>query len=126
MKLSPPVLKALAVKIAREADSLEKCLYEIEGYIGNSVAAHESIPAAIGLLAFCEGRPWETIVAASNVGNDTDSIATMAGAIAGAWKGFDALPKEQYAFFNSVNSHDFNLPEMATGLTKLAMESLKG
>ena len=66
------------------------------------------------------------LVAASNVGNDTDSIATMAGAIAGAWKGFDALPKEQYAFFNSVNSHDFNLPEMATGLTKLAMESLKG
>ncbi len=116
----------LAVKIAREADSLEKCLYEIEGYIGNSVAAHESIPAAIGLLAFYEGRPWETIVAASNVGNDTDSIATMAGAIAGAWKGFDALPKEHYAFFNSVNSHDFNLPEMATGLTKLAMESLKG
>lgn len=49
----------LAVKIAREADSLEKCLYEIEGYIGNSVAAHESIPAAIGLLAFCEGRPWD-------------------------------------------------------------------
>ena len=54
------------------------------------------------------------------------AFALMAGAIAGAWKGFDALPKEQYAFFNSVNSHDFNLPEMATGLTKLAMESLKG
>ncbi|MGQ7157860.1 ADP-ribosylglycohydrolase family protein, partial [Escherichia coli] len=26
------------------------------------------------------------------IGNDTDSIATMAGAIAGAWRGFDALP----------------------------------
>lgn len=89
------------------------------------MAAHESIPAAIGLLAFCEGRPWETIVAASNVGNDTDSIATMAGAIAGARKGFDALPRA-VCVFNSVNSHDFNLPEMATGLTKLAMESLKG
>ncbi|MBZ0058984.1 MULTISPECIES: ADP-ribosylglycohydrolase family protein [unclassified Leclercia] len=115
----------LAVQIAREADSLESCLYDIEGYVGNSVAAHESIPAAIGLLTFCKGKPWETIVAASNVGNDTDSIATMAGAIAGAWKGFDALPKDKYDFFNAVNSHDFNLPEIAAGLTQLASASFE-
>lgn len=113
----------LAADIARRAESFEGCLREMEGLIGNSVAAHESIPTAIGLFLYCKGEPWETICACSNVGNDTDSIATMAGAIAGAWKGFDALPQDKYRFFRSVNSHDFNIEEIAEGLTLLACKA---
>lgn len=115
----------LAADIARRAESFEQCLREMEGYVGNSVAAHESIPAAIGLLLYCKGKPWETIHACSNVGNDTDSIATMAGAIVGAWRGFNALPQDKYAFFRSVNSKDFDLEEIAHGLTALASKSIK-
>lgn len=115
----------LAYDIAHRAESFEGCLREIEGLIGNSVAAHEAIPAALGLLIYSKGEPWETIYACSNVGNDTDSIATMAGAIAGAWKGFDALPKDKYEFFKSVNSRDFNLEKIADGLTALACQAIE-
>lgn len=115
----------LAAEIAAGAESFEQCLRKMEGLIGNSVAAHESIPTAIGLFLYCKGEPWETIYACSNVGNDTDSIATMAGAIAGAWKGFDALPKYKYEFFKSVNSRDFNLEKIADGLTALACQAIE-
>lgn len=115
----------LAREIAERATSLEQCLREMEGLIGNSVAAHESIPAAIGLLLYCKGEPWATIHACSNIGNDTDSIATMAGAIAGAWRGFEALPQDKYAFFRSVNDKDFDLEAIASGLTALARRSLE-
>ena len=47
----------LAADIARRANDLESCLREMEGLVGNSVAAHESIPAAIGLLLYCKGEP---------------------------------------------------------------------
>lgn len=115
----------LALDIAGRASNLEQCLREMEGLIGNSVAAHESIPTAIGLLAYSKGEPWETIHACTNVGNDTDSIATMAGAIAGAWKGFDALPADKYAFFRSVNSKDFDLETIAQGLSHLAQQAME-
>ncbi|HGU1599537.1 TPA: ADP-ribosylglycohydrolase family protein, partial [Escherichia coli] len=113
----------LAADIARRANDLESCLREMEGLVGNSVAAHESIPAAIGLLLYCKGEPWETIHACANIGNDTDSIATMAGAIAGAWRGFDALPEDKYAFFRAVNNKDFDIEAIASGLTLLALEA---
>ena len=113
----------LAADIARRANDLESCLREMEGLVGNSVAAHESIPAAIGLLLYCKGEPWETIHACANIGNDTDSIATMAGAIAGAWRGFDALPEDKYAFFRAVNNKDFDIEAIASGLTLLALQA---
>lgn len=65
----------------------------------------------------------ETIHACANIGNDTDSIATMAGAIAGAWRGFDALPEDKYAFFRAVNNKDFDVEAIASGLTLLAVQA---
>ncbi|EGO6100840.1 ADP-ribosylglycohydrolase family protein, partial [Escherichia coli] len=52
-----------------------------------------------------------------------DSIATMAGAIAGAWRGFDALPEDKYAFFRAVNNKDFDIEAIASGLTLLALQA---
>jgi len=115
----------LAIDIAKRSTDLESCLRDLEGYVGNSVAAHESIPTAIGLFAFTQGDAWKGIVAATNVGNDTDSIATMVGSMAGALNGFESLPKDQYQVFHNVNSKDFDLPKIATGLTELAWQSLQ-
>ncbi|HBT4804016.1 TPA: ADP-ribosylglycohydrolase [Klebsiella quasipneumoniae subsp. similipneumoniae] len=109
----------LAIEIATHHNSLEAFLRELEGCIGNSVNAHESVPSAIAIFAFCKGEPWETIKACANAGNDTDSIATMAGAIAGAYKGFDALPKEKYQLFNQVNKGDFDVEIIAKKLADL-------
>ncbi|RMG68684.1 MAG: hypothetical protein D6710_09835 [Nitrospirae bacterium] len=81
--------------------SLRKCLSSVlkgidEGWVvkelGNSVAAHRSVPAAVysfvmlgddfmGLVRFCV-----------SLGGDTDTISAMAGALSGALLGMEGLP----------------------------------
>lgn len=109
----------LALDIAQSNSQLEPFLRELEGFVGNSVNAHESVPSAIAIFAFCQGNPWQTIHAAANAGNDTDSIATMAGAMAGAYKGFSALPSDKYQFFYQVNKKDFDVERIARELSAL-------
>ncbi|KNC90370.1 ADP-ribosylglycohydrolase family protein [Trabulsiella odontotermitis] len=109
----------LALNIAQNNNTLETFLRELEGYVGNSVNAHESVPSAIAIFAFCQGDPWQTIYAAANAGNDTDSIGTMAGAMAGAYKGFSALPLDKYQFFYQVNKKDFDVERIARELSAL-------
>ncbi|GGM48025.1 hypothetical protein GCM10012275_18850 [Longimycelium tulufanense] len=60
--------------------------------LGNGVAALESVPTAV--LAFLRNPDdsAETIRYAIHIGGDTDTIASMAGALAGARNGAKALP----------------------------------
>ncbi|WP_146454597.1 ADP-ribosylglycohydrolase family protein [Vibrio splendidus] len=114
----------LAIRIANEGGDMVEFLRKIEGYIGNSVTAHESIPCAIGIFAYTKGDIMQGIIASANVGNDTDSIATMVGSIAGALNGFDAIPADMYAEWSQVNSKDFNIDAIAEGLTELAVKAM--
>jgi len=52
--------------------------------IGTSLATQESVPAAFGLLAIADGDGWVATTTAAGLGGDTDTIAAMAGAMAGA------------------------------------------
>jgi ADP-ribosylglycohydrolase len=52
--------------------------------IGTSLASQESVPAAFGRLAIAHGDGWQACLAAAAAGGDTDTIAAMAGAMAGA------------------------------------------
>lgn len=63
-----------------------------QGSFGNDVTALGSVPTA--LLAFLVNRddPAATIRYAIRAGGDTDTIAAMAGALAGARHGASALP----------------------------------
>jgi hypothetical protein len=40
-----------------------------------------------------KGDPKQCMIAGSSLGRDTDCIASIAGAMAGAFKGIDAIPK---------------------------------
>lgn len=62
--------------------------------LGNGIAALESVPAAI--LAFLRNPddPASVIEFAIRLGGDTDTVAAMAGAMAGARCGESALPAE--------------------------------
>jgi ADP-ribosylglycohydrolase len=62
------------------------CLRDI---ICNSL---ETVPCAIALFQLAGGDPETAIVYAANLGRDADTIGTMAGAIAGAFKGASGLP----------------------------------
>lgn len=54
----------------------------------------EELPIAIGMLVANRGDYSESVLGAVNYGRDSDSIAVMAGAIAGALGGTDVVPRE--------------------------------
>jgi ADP-ribosylglycohydrolase len=112
----------LAVTLALRAKSLREAIKLLEDHIGNSVDACQSVPAAIGLFVFSKGDPLEAIVGGTNIGNDTDTIAAIAGALAGALSGVDALPRSMYETFCTANADDeFDVEHLARGLTNIAI-----
>lgn len=120
---SYPVRLNMALRIAKEARSDSDFLHRMENEVGNSVLAAESVPAAIGVVAYAKGDPLRTIALSASIGNDTDSIATMAGAIVGAMRGTAALPQELLAEFKRTNGAEFDLDSLAAGLAALAAKS---
>ncbi|MEM7345469.1 MAG: ADP-ribosylglycohydrolase family protein, partial [Chloroflexota bacterium] len=80
----------------------------------------ESMPAAVGLFVFAGGDPLETIVGGTNIGNDTDTIAAIAGSMAGALHGFDAVPADMFETFKAANKHEADVEALAKGLTTIA------
>lgn len=110
----------MALEIAARATDDMAFMVELERKVGNSVLAAESVPAAIGVLAYAKADPLRTIALCSSVGNDTDSIATMAGAIAGAMHGTARLPQNLLDEFLQVNGEAYGLNEMARGLARVA------
>jgi ADP-ribosylglycohydrolase len=60
--------------------------------VGTSLASQESVPAAFAVLAAFGDDPWLACRLAASAGGDTDTIAAIAGAIAGACHGVEAFP----------------------------------
>ena len=114
----------MAVEEALRASSFEEALRNIEDSVGNSVMMVESMPAAVGIFVAAKGEPHGCAVGGTNIGNDTDTIAAMAGAMAGALKGPEAIPAEMRATLHDANEED--IPALAEGLTKIAWRNLGG
>ena len=57
----------------------------------------------------------ETVLAAVNLGNDTDTIASISGGLAGILYGFDSIPSE---WINDLQKKD-EIIVLADKLTKL-------
>jgi len=66
----------------------------------------ESIPVALAVFWLDQGDPIKTIIDCANFGRDADTIGTIAGAIAGAFKGIDAMPPEWIETVQKVNQPD--------------------
>jgi ADP-ribosylglycohydrolase len=64
----------------------------ISALVGTSLATQESVPAVFAVLAIAGDDPWLACKLGASIGGDCDTIAAMAGAIAGACCGVDALP----------------------------------
>ncbi len=54
----------------------------------------EELPVALGMLVAAQGDYREAVLGSINYGRDSDSIAVMAGSIAGALGGVDVVPSE--------------------------------
>ncbi|MBC7130235.1 ADP-ribosylglycohydrolase family protein [Candidatus Bathyarchaeota archaeon] len=82
------------LRIAKELLAVDADRRTIVRLLGNGVEAFNSVPTAI----YCFLRKYEsfreTMVYAISLGGDTDTIASMTGAISGAYHGVNAIPKE--------------------------------
>jgi hypothetical protein len=79
----------------------------------------EEVPIAIGFLIVANGDFEQSIFGAANYGRDNDSIAGMAGGIAGALHGDGVIRPEWIAQVNAANRVD--LDPLARDLTRLAV-----
>ena len=66
-------------------------------YFGNSLEAHRSVTSALLCFAFSPDSYERTVASAIGMGNDTDTLAAMAGALSGAYLGHSALPAASLA-----------------------------
>jgi ADP-ribosylglycohydrolase len=84
--------------------------------VGTSLATQESVPAAFAVLAAVPDDPWRACLLAASLGGDCDTIAALAGAVAGACHGIGAFPTEAVAV---IDTQDLGLPELADDLLAL-------
>ncbi|MER5766862.1 ADP-ribosylglycohydrolase family protein [Streptomyces sp. NPDC001985] len=80
----------------------------------------EELPIALGMLLIAGGDYRGTVLGAVNYGRDCDSIATMAGAIAGALHGEAAVPPEWAGEVAGASRLDLHAP--ARELASVARE----
>jgi ADP-ribosylglycohydrolase len=95
----------------------EAALDTVYTLVGTSLASQESVPAAFAILAAAPDDPWLAVRMAASAGGDTDTIAAMAGAVAGACHGAAAFPAEARRTVAEVNG--LRLDEMAASLLAL-------
>ena len=104
-----------AVELADDATP-DRAADLIGTLIGTSLASQESVPAAFAVLSAIPDDPWRACLLAASLGGDTDTIAAMAGAIAGACHGQSAFPPHAIAI---IDAHGFALPALAGSLLAL-------
>ncbi|WEV58774.1 ADP-ribosylglycohydrolase family protein [Bifidobacterium sp. ESL0728] len=84
---------------------------------GTSVESNESVAVAFALAYRYADEPLRALLAAANIGGDTDTIGAIAGAMIGAALGADAFPRELTSQVVAV-SH-LNLPESVEPLVEI-------
>ena len=76
----------LAVQIALTAGDMDAVTTELADVVGSGLHISEAVPCVFGILIASKGSTMDGIIGAVNIGSDTDTIATMTGAILGARK----------------------------------------
>ncbi len=115
---SVPMRIRMAISSALKSRTAEEAAVLFTDLVGTGLPAYESIPTAIGIFLACGGDPAECVKMGANIGNDTDTIASMAGALAGAFRGFAHVPKKWFDTVQRVNGLD--LAAAAGSLAKIA------
>jgi ADP-ribosylglycohydrolase len=99
-----------AVDIARRAPGLRSAVDQLYEEISLfhypwADVAPEATALAFGVLTAARGEYVDAVLAGVNVGRDADTIAAMAGGIAGALHGAEAVPERWRLRINRVRGH---------------------
>jgi ADP-ribosylglycohydrolase len=104
---------AVGLVAGRDQAEAAELIYTL---VGTSLATQESVPAAFAVLSAVPDDPWRACLLAASLGGDCDTIAAMAGAIAGACVGVEAFPPEALAV---IDAQDLGLTALADDLYAL-------
>lgn len=106
----PSVVKRIkmAVQIGVTASDVDEATTEIADLVGSGLHISEAVPAVFGIMIAAKGDLLEGIIAAVNIGSDTDTIAAMTGAVLGAMNGPGAIPEHYLELLEMVNGFDIS------------------
>lgn len=93
----------LAAEIGKKGLGWEAEMLELRDVIGAGLMVVEAVPCVFGILAATPGDPFAAIKMGVNIGDDTDTVATMVGAIAGALYGVGNMPMEYLYTMEKAN-----------------------
>ena len=108
----------LAVQIALTAGDMDAVTTELADVVGSGLHISEAVPCVFGILIASKGSTMDGIIGAVNIGSDTDTIATMTGAILGARNGTAGIPQRYLPLIDQVNG--FNIAALARRVAALA------
>jgi ADP-ribosylglycohydrolase len=108
---------ATSLVAGRSQEQAAELIYSL---VGTSLATQESVPATFAVLAAVPADPWRACLLAASLGGDCDTIAAMAGAIAGACHGVTAFPPEAIAV---IDAQGLGLAALADDLYALRARS---
>jgi ADP-ribosylglycohydrolase len=80
-------------KRQRDIFAIREELYELLYVSPVGSEAGQTLAVALAMLVAADGDFKQTVIGAVNYGRDNDSYATVAGAIAGALNGAEAIPQ---------------------------------
>jgi len=107
----------LAVEIGNKSKGFDETLSELYDIIGTGIHVSEAVPSVYGILAAFNGDTEKCIIAGVNIGNDTDTVATMVGGIAGALNGIKSIPEFYLEILNEANG--YNLEKTAEEISNI-------
>jgi ADP-ribosylglycohydrolase len=90
-------------------DDHDGSVRDVVELVGTSIATQESVPAAFAILALHPDDPWQACLTAASLGGDSDTIAAMTGAIAGACHGMDRWPQDAVQTVREINNLDLEM-----------------
>lgn len=103
------------------ADTDEHALHgdDISSNRGNESRLHtsEEVPVALAMVLRADGDFKEVVCASSEYGEDADSIAGMAGSLAGALHGTGSIPEDWRNYCDTQNQRDYS--QMAEAFTSV-------
>lgn len=106
------------IKEAADYPSLVVCLNES---IGMKSIVQESVPAVFAIIAACHGDFKQSIRCAVNAGGDTDTVASMIGAILGSRYGLTVIDEKTILRIQEANEF-LKLKETIEAYTNLIMK----
>jgi ADP-ribosylglycohydrolase len=92
-----------------DAGDQDRSVRDVVELIGTSPATQESVPAAFASLALHPDDPWQACLTAASLGGDSDTIAAITGAIAGACHGVDRWPDHAVQTVREINHLDLEM-----------------